>query len=392
MKQTSLLLGAGFSVNQGYPTASQLNEALVNLHPEDFWIHTDGTGLFKSRDEKDPCWYDSYAKGKYFITRLINFYIELTKEGFNYEEFYDFYNEIYRQEKEVKEFNEFCDSFRVEFHSNTDNLNLLSQTNQIFNQLITHFLVDREGNRFYKPVHLCKPIYPGYTGFLNCLEFWGTDGTVHIHTLNHDIFFEIFNNSDWLQGNLCDGFNELGSPYFGDFKEDYKVRLPYFTNEYKEKFRLYKLHGSIDQFPFHIQDNGIQTYVKIKYGVGNNGLYKEVNQEGELTYINDWINYHSDFLSGTTSKILRYREPWYYEKVFTHFENNLEASERLIAIGYGCGDLEVNNIIEQKFDFNNKPVYVVDPYPSERTTEFIKKFNGKLVEKTPENIQISDFE
>ncbi|ALJ00693.1 SIR2 family protein [Rufibacter tibetensis] len=392
MNQTSLLLGAGFSVNQGYPTANQLNRELVNLHPEDFWIYTDGTVLFKSRDEEDPCWYDSYAKGKYFITRLIGFYVELTKKKFNYEEFYDFYNEIYREEKEVKEFDAFCDSFREEFHSDTDNLNLLSLTNKIFNQLITHFLVDRDGNRFYKPVHLCKPIYPGYTGFLDCLEYWGTDDAVHIHTLNHDIFFEIFDSSDWLQGNLCDGFEELGSPYFGDFQEGYKVRLPYFTNEYKGKYRLYKLHGSVDQYPFHIQDYGIETYIKIKYGVGNNSLYKEINKDGEPAYLNDWINYHSDFLSGTTSKILRYREPWYYEKVFTHFENNLEVSERLITIGYGCGDSEVNNLIEQKFDFNNKPVYVVDPYPSKRTAEFIERFNGKLVEKSPEEINISDFQ
>ena len=392
MKQTSLLLGAGFSVNQGYLTANQLNSKLAGLDPEDFWIHTDGTVHLKKREEKDLCWYSSYAKGKFFIVRLIEFYQKHTGTDFNYEEFYDFYNEIYRQEKIIPQFDEFCDTFREEYHTDIDNHNLLSKTNSIFNQLIAHYLVDRDGNKFYEPVHYGKPIFPGYTGFLNCLENWGENGIVHIHTLNHDIFFEIFNSSDWLQGNLCDGFKELGSPYYGNLGEKYKVRLPYFTNEYMEKYRLYKLHGSVDQFPFHIQNEGIETYVKIKLGIGTNDLFKEVEKKDGLTYINDLINYHPDFLSGTTSKILRYREPWYYEKVFNHFEDNLENSETLILVGYGCGDIEVNNLIDKKFDFKSKSVFVVDPFPSDKTSEFLDKFNGILIKKTPDHLTLNDFE
>ena len=391
MKQTSLLLGAGFSVNKGYPTANQLNQKLTSLDPEDFWIHTDGTVLLKKREDEDPCGYSSYTKGKFFIVKLIEFYQEHTKNEFNYEEFYDFYNEIYRNEKEIIEFDEFCDNFRKEYQTDIDNHNLLSKTNNIFNQLIGHYLIDREGNRFYEPLHYCKPLFPGYTGFLNCLEKWGEDGTVHVHTLNHDIFFEIFKSSDWIQGDLDDGFKELGSPYYGNLGYKYKVRLPFFTNDYKTKFRLYKLHGSVDQFPFHIQNNGIETYVKIKLGIGTSDLFKEIEKDGELTYINDWINYHPDFLSGTTSKILRYREPWYYDKVFTHFENNLENSEELVLVGYGCGDIEVNNLIREKYDYMNKPLFIVDPFPSDKTHEFIDEFNGYLIEKTPDNLRIEDF-
>ena len=147
----------------------------------------------------------------------------------------------------------------------------------------------------------------------------------------------------------------------------------------------------MDQFPFHIQNNGIETYVKIKLGIGTSDLFKEIEKDGELTYINDWINYHPDFLSGTTSKILRYREPWYYDKVFTHFENNLENSEELVLVGYGCGDIEVNNLIREKYDYMNKPLFIVDPFPSDKTHEFIDEFNGYLIEKTPDNLRIEDF-
>lgn len=393
MKEYSILLGAGFSVNQGYPDGNQLNKKLSELDPNDFWVHTDGSVLLKKREDKDPCWYSDDARNKHFVIRLIKLFQQLSNDSFNYEEFYDFYNEIYREEKQYATFDKLCDDFRKDFDSKTNNHNLLYQTNKIFNQLISVFLVNKEGRKFYDPRHYCKPIFPGYTGFLNCLEYLGNDGIVHIHTLNHDLFFEIFKSSDWIQGKLSDGFKELGSPFYGNLGEIYKVRLPYFTNEYDDKFRFYKLHGSVDQFPFHIQGSGIETYVKIKMGIGTSDLFKEVvDEKGKPKYINDWINFYPDFLSGTTSKILRYREPWYYKKVFTHFENNLSASESLITIGYGCGDIEINNLIEAKYDYNKKPIFVIDPYPSKKTRDFLKRFNGKLIEKNPENIEIVDFE
>ncbi len=391
MKETSLLLGAGFSVNKGYPTANQLNQKLVELEPEDYWVYTDGTVFLKEKTEDDPCWYANDSKHKHFVVNLIKYYSD-KKGTFNYEKFYDFYNEIYRGKNDTS-FNTFCDSFREEFQIETNNLNLLSQTNKIFNQLISLFLVDGDGKKFYDSVHYCKPSYHGYTGFLNCLESWGTEGITHVHTLNHDIFFETLKKSDWIQGKLSDGFEEGGSKFYGSLKDDYKVRLPYFTNNYKEIFRLYKLHGSFDQFPFHLQDSGIDTYVKIKLGIGTTELYKEMEDgKGGFDYINDWLNYHPDFLSGTTSKILRYREPWYYEKVFENFEKNLTNSNKLVIVGYSCGDSEINNLIEQKFAFEKCPIFVVDPYPSKQINAFVDKFNARLIVKDPENMAWQDFQ
>ena len=120
-------------------------------------------------------------------------------------------------------------------------------------------------------------------------------------------------------------------------------------------------------------------------------MYKEVeNEKGELQYVNDWINYHSDFLSGTTSKILRYREPWYYEKVFNHLEKNLIASKNLVIIGYGCGDTEINNLIEKYYD-KSKHVFIVEPFPHQRTYTFCENFNAKLIVKNIDNLSTEDF-
>jgi len=65
----------------------------------------------------------------------------------------------------------------------------------IFNQVVSGFLVDSEGNKFYQPIHYGKPIYQGYSGFLYCMEYFGKENVVHVHSLNHDIFFEIVTSS-----------------------------------------------------------------------------------------------------------------------------------------------------------------------------------------------------
>lgn len=391
MTETSILLGAGFSVNKGYPTANELNKRLTELTEDDFWVASDGTVLLKEKAEEDLNWFASDAKHKIFLVKLIKYYQEKTS-GFNYEEFFDFYKNLKTEEKGT-EFDRFCENFRKKFHNDTNNLNLISRINLIFNQLISIFIVDEDGQKFYESIHYSKPIYSGYTGFLNCLESWGNEDTTHIHTLNHDIFFETLSSSDWIQGNFSDGFEELGSKYYGGIEGNIKVRLSYFTNSYLENFRLYKLHGSFDQFPFHLRNSGIDTYVKIKLGIGTTELYKEIeNGEGGYKYVNDWMNYHPDFLSGTTSKILRYEEPYYYDKVFANFKKNLSHSNKLIIIGYGCADSEINKMIENNFNYKKYPVIIVDPYPTEEILLFSEKINAKIIEKTPDTLEIKDCE
>lgn len=386
MEDISILLGAGFSVNQGYPFANKLNQLIVNLDAEDFYIHTDGTVVQKKRDFNDPCWYIADSKHRHFLIKLRDFYIQ-KEGGFNYEKFYDFYQFFSKQKNWTTEFEELCETFRNEFHITTDNINLISHVNKIFNQLILIFLVDKDGNQFYGSVHYGKPFYQGYTGFLNCLEYLGEKSTVHIHTLNHDMFFEIFRSSDWLN-DLSDGFVELGSPFYGQYQNE-KIRLSYFTNNYNGTFRLYKLHGSIDQFPFHVNSE-VETFIKIKKGLNPINFYKEVLNNGKYEYINDWVNYHADFLSGTSSKILRYGEKVYYRQIFEHFKKNLKTAKSLLIVGYGCADTEINHLIETEFDFKNKPVTIVDPFPSDIIKEFAIKIKAKIIQKTPNNLLIAD--
>ncbi len=71
MTETSILLGAGFSVNKGYPTANQLNQRLTELTLEDFWVASKVTVLLKEKSEKDLNWFASDSKHKIFVVNLI---------------------------------------------------------------------------------------------------------------------------------------------------------------------------------------------------------------------------------------------------------------------------------------------------------------------------------
>ncbi|MBK9480363.1 MAG: SIR2 family protein [Bacteroidetes bacterium] len=388
MTEISILLGAGFSVNRGYPTAKKLNEKITSLKPEEFCVASEGSLFFKNAGDEDPYKNSGYYIYKFFLTDLINFFSSL--KPFNYEEFFDYYYQIHSGEINDDSFNNLCDAFRRKYRVSVDNSNILTQINLIYNQIIAGFLVDNEGVKFYPPVHFGKPIYPGYTGFLNCIETWGSNNIVHIHSLNHDLFLESFNSSDWLNGDLSDGFQEMGSPFFGEDQMNNKIRLRYFSEKYDTRYRLYKLHGSVDQYPFHL-NGSIDSYIKTKRGITNTSFSKEIpDGEGKFKYVDDWFNYHSDFLTGVTSKTLRYNQPVYFNKVFNHFQKNLNNSSKLIVIGYGGLDIEINNLIEKHFD-SKKPVYIVEPCPHNQTEIFCKRFNAKLIRKTPDNLVLSDF-
>jgi len=384
MKQISLLLGAGFSVNKGYPTANQLNNKITSLKSSAFTVAPQGSVCWLKDGQKDSFAYDRNNTFKLFTLELVAFYA--VSHNFNYEEFFDYYTNVNKAPDE--HFLQLCDNFRETHHIEDDNINLISRHNSIFNQIISGFLVDGDGTSFYKNIHHGGP-YRGYSGFLSCLQHWKVDNTIHVNTLNHDLFFESLNHTDAINGELSDGFSELGSPYYGELESEVKVRLAYYSGKYETIFRLYKLHGSLDQYPFHSMNGGIDGYIKTKPGVGITDFYKEIkNDDGSLAYVNDFVNYFPDFLSGTTSKILRYSDPVYYESIFKTFETTLQNSKKLILIGYGCGDSEINNIIFNNFKGS---IYVVDPFPSAKTVEFCQVTGAKLLKKTPENIGIMEF-
>lgn len=394
-KSVSFLLGAGFSAPMGYPVGSVLNSLLLSCDGSTFGFYTDGTLVVSTNGTKPDFGYKtSYDYDFEFCKDLIKLFDK--KRGyFDYEEFYDFYNNEAENDEEVIKL------FNSKYYGEEKGVGeKLRRLTTIYSQLISKFLVDNEGNSWYEDApHFSGPSWPGYTGTLNCLSELSKDFLINIHTLNHDLFFERLNISDWLQGELCDGFEELGSPFFGKLsigKGRYTCRLQYYSGAYNKRFRLYKLHGSKDYLVYYSSEGGISrpdSYIKRKYGLRLTELYKEIkDNSGNPKYENCWINYHPDFLTGTSSKIERYKEPLLYKILFGHFRENLKDAEKLIIIGYGGKDSEINKMIVENFDFKNKPSFIIDPYPGDALKELQNQIGARLINNQLESINPKEFE
>ncbi|PWL29120.1 hypothetical protein [uncultured Roseivirga sp.] len=393
-KSKSILIGAGFSAPIGYPIGNKLNDLLVNCKGDDFAFHTSGKLTISSDGKKPNFGYKtSYDISFDFCIALIQLFN--TRKGyFDYEKFYDFILDEAHKDEEVKEV---AKPFVGQFGTVDQ---LLFSLKNIYNMVVAHYIKDNDEKKWYDDEpYMSGPILPGYSGFLNSLKTLHADiDVVNVHTLNHDMFFERLNATEWIAGELCDGFEELGSPYFGQLLvkgREYNCRLARYTGQYTRKYRLYKLHGSFD-YGVYYKMNGAtavpETYIKSRWGIGFSKLLKEtVDEKGNLYYENCLVNYHADFLTGTTSKIERYKEPLLYKRLFQMFRENLNQTESLTVIGYGCKDSEVNKMIIENFDHKTKPSFIIDPFPSNTVKEFRNSIGAKLIEKHLEDITIEDF-
>lgn len=387
----SFLLGAGFSANAGYPIGNQLNDLLLKAAELNVGFHTNGQLIPPYNGEKQSIGFKTSGDFKLeFLFELFQYYNDNIKT-FDYEEFYDFLLLTAESDVNVQKL--------AESHANSivGKTDLIRGSITILNQLVNYLLKDKDGiNNYENAADFLKPTFDGYTGFLNCIDFLKKENTIHFHTLNHDVYLERLNRTEWFGSELCDGFVDLGSPYYGKLVvegREHMSRLRYYSGNYSSNLRLYKLHGSLDYVLFHIPDGGSllpENYIKTKWGIGYSNLYKEVVGKKGLEYFNYWINYHPDFLTGTTSKIERYSEPTLFKKLFSLFQENLDKSDKLIIMGYGAKDSEVNRMILDHFDYKNKPVVIVDPYPSQLLKDLRETLNAKMVTTDLNGLDISE--
>ena len=380
-KSISFLLGAGFSAPKGYPIGNDMNNRLLNFDDKEDDFSPSGE-LAISADGQKPKFqiegvYNAHQKYFIFCKRLIKEYAKAHNGEFDYELFYDF---IKSNEAKKKRYQVLCDDLLDEFESFE---NYLFNVLHIYNQMVEYLLKDREGKNRYDDEPFKIGNVEGYNGFLNYLSQLSSKYIINVHTLNHDLLFESFNNTEYINGSISDGFDEYGSEYYGRLihnNRTYHCRLERYTGRYNTPIRLFKLHGSLDYVPFYREvENGFMIpdkYVKIKWGMGADDIMK--SRKSKTGYDVSPFEYHADFLTGTTFKEQRYNEPLLFKKLFKRFKKNLRQADKLIIIGYGCKDKGINEIIKKYFDYQHKPSFIVDKYAKDMVVEFGKEINAVL--------------
>ena len=381
----SVLLGAGFSVPSGYPTGRKVNEALLNFSQYHIAFSAAGELMYSKDGQNATLPYDNQFQ-KYFIIciRLINQYSK-DYDSFDYEAFYDFikskvvYNQQYR---------ELCEDLLDDYN---DYRGFVNGIEPIYNQMVAYLIHDKNNETWNdeRPSHLGN--VENYDGFLKALNQLSKDSIINVHTLNHDLLFESFRKTEYMTGLISDGFDEYGSRYYGVLHKgnaSYNVRLERYKGRYNAPIRLYKLHGSLDYILYkRTHENGClipDCYIKIKKYINPGYLMR--SNGSKIGYECYPFAYHSDFLTGTTSKINRYNEPLLYKKLFKKFRNNLRSAQKLIIIGYGGRDSKINEIIKQNFDYQNRKVFIIDPYPSDDLKTFANQIGAKTIEKSISDI------
>lgn len=391
MKSISLLLGAGFSAPMGYPIGNQLNERLQNYRLYSVGISPDGKLYFLNPNQQNNNIGNPY---NVYLECCISLVKEYSKRNhFDYEVFFEFLAR--REYLSNPDYLEVCKSLT------TDTITIdciASNIDAIYNQMVALLLKDENGIFWYDnmPNHIGK--VDEYDGFLNLLREWKKDSVVHVHTLNHDMLFESFNRTDYISGEICDGFEELGSDYYGELHtmEDrtYHVRLERFTGVYNRSIRLYKLHGSLDYVLYYrTAEDGVSLvpdkYVKTRYGIGYDNLLRDTHVKD--TYERYPFAYHANYLTGTSSKIRKYEDPLLFKPLFESFKDNLQNSELLIIVGYGCKDKGINDIVANYF--KGKRVYIVDPYcdGNETINEFAKRIDAQILKTQISDLSMDEF-
>lgn len=360
-KHLTIILGAGFSANAGMPTASDiakkfdrdLREKLISASSSEwFWI-----------DDKDETFihngklnYD-YLAYSYVFDELVKIYVFDKGNFIYYEDFYQYIidnfedpewvDNLFQTAKKslladkpffLEEKNrEYYESYLFAFDHKQ-----FSKVSAILNYLIGDILavIPKQNEELIE-------IYKSFISYITSFE------EVDIFTLNHDILLEHLLSINDV--NYSKGFNIENSPIVHNDKP-----VPYFNNEFKERIRIHKLHGSLDFYQFrHYKNKGMfsQPTDKVDYYMTTNYSIKHNSQMINPKTKEILQDYNFDivpkFITGTR-KTETIKNDVLFKKLFENFENVIAKSNNLFISGYSFSDDHLNEKIkEREFNFIN---------------------------------------
>lgn len=354
MASLNIIIGAGFSIPAGFPSGNELNEK--------FFIGLENNILRVSSGE----WYfdehgktfshngrlnTQYLSTSYLLSEFVEKFQKENHSIFNYEEFYDWFNQVNGNVNLIEELSEIVNArIKISHPRMKDDSYYLIQNPDInlyyiikrsFNFLIKD-LLEREYNK--------NSTLDTYEPFINYISKWDN---VNIFTLNHDLLLEHILDNYNIE--YSDGFSKENTQIFGSNEE----AISTFQNKYESRIKLFKLHGSIDFLEMFCQKRNSNIFFKpntyrdrhfIKTYNGNNGELEEI--------VN--ANIVPQFLTGK-DKINSINNHFYYEKLYNYFNESFSSCDEVAVIGYSYGDKHINSIIKNSTDNYNFRVLNINP-------------------------------
>lgn len=234
----------------GYPIGNDMNNGLLNFD-DSFLDFAPCGSLASSTDGTKPMFQtegilNNHQKYFVFCKRLIKEYTEAHNDIFDYEQFYDF---IKTEEAKQERYQRLCDDLLNDCKSYE---HYLSNVSHIYNQMAAHLLKDKTGKSWYDDEPFKVNFFDGYNGFLSYLSELGREFIVNVHTLNHDLLFESFNNTGFINGNISDGFDEYGSDYYGKLTAKgriYYCRLEQYKGRYNTQYGFTSFMAVLITYP-----------------------------------------------------------------------------------------------------------------------------------------------
>lgn len=354
-KHLTVILGAGFSANAGMPTASDiakrfnrvLKEKLISASSSEwFWIDDkDETFIHNGKLNFD------YLAYSYVFDELVKKYV-LDKGTFiYYEDFYQYIIDNFENSNWVENIFEtakksllndkpfFLEEKNKEYYKRylfAFDHKQFSKVSAILNYLIGDILsvIPRQDAELIE-------IYKGFIKYIKSFE------EVDIFTLNHDMLLENILNINGIK--YSKGFNTENSPIVYTDNP-----VPYFNNEFKEKIRIHKLHGSLDFYQFrHFNKDGLfyRPTEEVDYFMTTNYFVKHHSQLINPKTYELLQDYNFDivpkFITGTR-KTDTIKNDVLFKKLFENFEKTIANSDNLFVSGYSFNDDHLNEKIKEK--------------------------------------------
>jgi len=353
MRDLTILLGAGFSRNCGFPLAIDINEKFSSLDPDTLLYFMSGEWKWDEHSEADSS-NGRLPYDRIGLSLLLHSYIEKYKtdsnKKFDYEEFLDWFienssntdllqNKINEVNSIIKETYNLPEN-DVSYLANSQERVYKNHLYDCYNELIAD-LLSRDYEIMYNQMD--------YFGFMVFFQMFNHK---YIFTLNHDLLLEYLLRK--FDKEFSDGFSSNNSPIVGERNQPLEI----FTNEYVNDIKIYKLHGSIDYYRFDFYNQTKAIYLRTgEYlffkpkSYHNKHFAKRIDLESGKVIQNQNINITPQFLTGKNKPVV-IENSKFYSDLFKSFDNTLKMTTDLMTIGYSFGDLHINDMIIKAINSN----------------------------------------